>query len=113
MLVFSSRSVTLLSCPTPPSAASLVPRPPQDGSAASGLGSADLVTASLAAAAASMSAPALAQMRRKLIQWELPGVPTCAEWVALGLLVLGDSMAGEEEAEVKSFSTRPCITYQF
>ena len=37
-------------------------------------------------------------MRRKLIQWTLPGIPTCAEWLAPGLLVLGDSMAGEAEA---------------
>ena len=96
ILVFSSRSLVLLSCPPAaalPSAASLVPPPSSSSFSSPSVGRADLALAASAAAAGSP----LPSCRRRLLQWALPGIPACAEWLAPGLLVLGDSMAGESK----------------
>lgn len=84
MLVASSRSLQLLACSPAPSASVLSKTLVETGG--------KFATASMALAG---SSPNPLASRMRLLDWELPGVPSCAEWLSPTLLVLGDSMAGK------------------
>ena len=112
VLVFSSRSLVLLSCPTEaalPPAVGLIPEDAPSNSRPHTLGSAAIAAAAAAVAGfsgrgagsgdtaveQSLLSGSPSPFRRRILRWALPGIPTCAEWITPGeMLVLGDSMAG-------------------
>ncbi len=59
-----------------------------------GLDLPDTFTSFATRAAAASGSDESDRGRTKLLEWELPGIPACAEWLGPGLLVLGDTMAG-------------------